>query len=191
MDFLSTIQMLFQALTKPKIRIRMDTLPAGKLIDLGGGGEGVIARAAGTRVIAVDKLVSEILEAKQRVLQAEWTAADAAVLPFQNAEFDAATAFFSCMYMPDEVKEKVFKEARRVVKPGGEFWIWDVPMRATGKVFAVSLQVELTDGTRINTGYGVRAKQQSAGSLGQMLKQAGFEQQVVQEQKNWFLIKAR
>jgi ubiquinone/menaquinone biosynthesis C-methylase UbiE len=161
------------------------------MIDLGGGGEGVISRVCGTRVVAVDKLLSEILEAKEREAHAGWTAADAAALPFRDGEFDAATAFFSCMYIPDPLKEKVFAEARRVLKPGGEFWIWDVPMRANGNVFAISLQVKLPDGTRINTGYGVRAKDQSVERIGCLLEQTGFTWQVVRREKHWFMIKAR
>jgi len=191
MSFSTTIQMLFQAVTRPKLHIRIDSLPSGKVIDLGGGGEGVISRAGGSRVTAVDKLVSEIMEAKERAAQAGWTAADAAALPFRDGEFDAATAFFSCMYIPDPLKEKVFAEARRVLKPGDEFWIWDVPMRANGKVFAISLRIELPDGVRINTGYGVRAKDQSVERIGCLLEQAGFEWQAVRQDKHWFMIKAR
>lgn len=191
MSLSTTIQMLFQALMKPKQNIHIDTIPQGRVIDIGGGGEGVIAQAGGARVVAVDKLFSEIMEARDNAKDALWLTADATALPFDNERFDNATAFFSCMYMPEAVKEKVFADARRVLKPGGEFWIWDVPMRANGKVIAIFLQAHLPNGKKVNTGYGVRAKDQSIERFGQLLQAAGFEWQVAEKQKHWFLIKAK
>ena len=191
MKFLSIVQMMFSALVKPRQHILVSEIPTGRVIDVGGGGEGVISQCGGGRVVAVDKYLSEIHEARGKALEAHWLVADATELPCASHCFDNATAFFSCMYMPDEVKAKVFRETRRVLKPDGEFWIWDANISPKGRVFALRLRVELQDRRTINTIYGVRAKVQSTTKLADQLREAGFEAEVIRDQKYWFLIKAR
>jgi ubiquinone/menaquinone biosynthesis C-methylase UbiE len=191
MKLWSIVQMMFTALAKPKQRIPIEDTPKGRVLDVGGGGEGVIAQAGGARVVAVDKLISEIHEARAKAPDTPWVAADATELPCANHCFDNATSFFSCMYMSDDVKEGVFREVRRVLKKGGEFWIWDVHMARKSNVFAIRLQVSYPDANTINTVYGVRAKDQSAASICGLLQEAGFESEVVTNRKHWFLVKAR
>jgi SAM-dependent methyltransferase len=55
----------------------------------------------------------------------EWRQADAMKLPFEDAEFDAVVCQFGVMFFPE--KPKSFREARRVLKPGGVFLfnVWD------------------------------------------------------------------
>ena len=60
---------------------------------------------------------------------------DATELPYQRGCFDHATAFFSCMYMSEAVKKDIFWEAHRILKSGGEFWIWDGNMSPKKKCF--------------------------------------------------------
>ena len=151
----------------------------------------MIAQVGGARVVAIDRLRSEIQEAREKALDVPWMVADATALPFSNQCLDNATAFFSCMYMSSDVQEKVFRETRRVLKNGGEFWIWDAHMSPKGRVFAIRLQVDSPDVDTVNTIYGVRAKDQSAASVGSLLRQAGFEPEVITAQKHWFLIKAK
>lgn len=191
MRLFSIARMILNALVKPKQRISIREIPKGRVLDIGGGGEGVIAQAGGSGVVAIDKLLSEIHEAREQAPDTRWMVADATELPYQSGCFDNATAFFSCMYMPDEVKEGVFRETWRVLKKGGEFWIWDVHMTAKSKVFAIRLQVDLYARHTINTVYGVRAKDQSAASICRWLQEAGFEPEVVTEQRHWFFIKAK
>ena len=191
MKLLSIAQMILNALVKPKQQIPIRELPGGRVLDIGGGGEGVIAQAGGAGVVAIDKLASEIHEARDKAPDSPWMVADATELPYQSGCFDSATAFFSCMYMPDDVKEGVFRETRRVLKKGGEFWIWDVHMAPRSKVFAIRLQVDLYDKHTINTVYGVRAKDQSAGSIQSLLHKAGFESEVITDRTHWFFIRAK
>ena len=183
--------MIFNALVKPKQYILIQELPKGRLIDIGGGGEGVISKAGGGEVIAIDKYMSEILEAREKTPEREWMVADGTEMPYTMACFDNATAFFSCMYMSDEVKGNVFKETHRVLKKGGEFWIWDVNMAAINKVFAIRLQVEAPRISTIKTIYGVKAKDQSVNSICGLLREVGFEAEIITNQKHWFLIKAK
>ena len=93
--------------------------------------------------------------------------------------------------LPDDVKEKVFRETQRVLKPGGEFWIWDVPMTTKMDVFAARVQVDIPEISTIRTVYGVRAKDQSATTLSSQLQAAGFETNVIVDHKTDFFIKAK
>lgn len=55
----------------------------------------------------------------------EWRQADAMQLPFEDGEFDAVVCQFGAMFFPDKVQG--YREARRVLKPGGHFFfnVWD------------------------------------------------------------------
>jgi ubiquinone/menaquinone biosynthesis C-methylase UbiE len=54
-----------------------------------------------------------------------WRQADALALPFEDQSFDAVACQFGVMFFPDKVQG--FREARRVLKPGGHFIFnaWD------------------------------------------------------------------
>ena len=55
----------------------------------------------------------------------QWKQADALALPFADGDFDAVVCQFGAMFFPDKVQG--YKEARRVLKPGGYFFfnVWD------------------------------------------------------------------
>lgn len=55
----------------------------------------------------------------------EWRQADALALPFEDASFDLVCCQFGAMFFPDRVAG--YREARRVLKPGGHFLfnVWD------------------------------------------------------------------
>ena len=54
------VHMIFNALAKPKQHIVIQKVPQGHVLDIGGGGDGVIAQAGGARIDALDKYISEI-----------------------------------------------------------------------------------------------------------------------------------
>ncbi len=97
-------------------------------------GSGVVARALaplldkGARYVVSD-LNQPMLEraasrqdADERIV---WRQADALNLPFQDDSFDAVCCQFGVMFFPDRIA--CYREARRVLKPGGRFLfnVWD------------------------------------------------------------------
>jgi SAM-dependent methyltransferase len=54
-----------------------------------------------------------------------WRQADAAMLPFEDAAFDAVVCQFGAMFFPDKIQ--AYREVRRVLRPGGHFMfnVWD------------------------------------------------------------------
>lgn len=124
----------------------------GFILDIGGGGEGVIGKLNGRQVVAIDTSEEEPQETKNEALKVMMDATDLKFLP--NC-FDASTAFFSLMYIPKEKHTQVFKEVKRVLKDGGKFLLWDVKIPERQKnfrVFAVRLKIKLPQ--EVETGYG-------------------------------------
>jgi ubiquinone/menaquinone biosynthesis C-methylase UbiE len=54
-----------------------------------------------------------------------WRQADAQALPFEDGSFDVVVCQFGAMFFPDRVQ--AYNEARRVLRPGGQFLlaVWD------------------------------------------------------------------
>ena len=97
-------------------------------------GTGVLTRAlasalpAQTRMTITDLNQPMLDHAKGRQpadSRIEWKQADALALPFGDQGFDAVACQFGAMFFPDKVKG--YKEARRVLRPGGHFFfnVWD------------------------------------------------------------------
>jgi ubiquinone/menaquinone biosynthesis C-methylase UbiE len=126
------------------------------ILDLGGGGEGIIGRLMGEKVIAIDPSIRELQEAPPGPLKIVMDARD---LQFLDASFSIVTAFFTLMYINEVDHRKVFKEVLRVLEPGGEFWIWDgqLPtcLDTTKDNIAFHLIIILPNEV-IETGYGTK-----------------------------------
>ncbi len=145
-----------RVLDKQVVRIA-DTFGDGdRILDLGGGGAGIIGLLRGAQVYAVDKRQSELDESPagpNKIL------ADAKELPFPDAYFDAATAFFFLMYVLPADRQAILMEAYRVLKPGASLRVWDVtiPQKGANKaaVLAVPVKAILPRKT-VNTAYGVQ-----------------------------------
>lgn len=124
----------------------------GRILDVGGGGEGVIGRLYPKQVVAIDNDADELYEAPgdfERLLM------DAASLTFPDASFDAATFFYSLMFMTADVQRAALAEAARVLRPGGRLCIWDGAFdRAWPEPFSVDLTIDL-DGETLRTTYGI------------------------------------
>ena len=96
-------------------------------------GSGVLTRAIASRLPGSARIVATDLNqpmldhamTRQSDDRIEWRQADALALPFANESFDVIACQFGVMFFPDKVQG--YKEARRVLKPGGRFFfnVWD------------------------------------------------------------------
>jgi SAM-dependent methyltransferase len=113
---------------------------AARLADLRGGdvletaaGTGIVTEALAERLAPAVRLVGTDLNqamvdhaaAKPALKRAALKQADALKLPFADASFDAVACQFGAMFFPDKVAG--YREARRVLRPGGRFVfsVWD------------------------------------------------------------------
>jgi SAM-dependent methyltransferase len=156
-------------------RLELAPLEAeGFILDIGGGGEGIIGRLNGRQVVSIDLSAGELEETDNESLKIVMDATD---LKFTPSQFDAATSFFTLLYIDREKHERVFREVHRVLKEKGRFLIWDVeiPEKVEGKpFFLVRLEISLP-GEKVNTGYGVRLARQDRDGFKEMAAMTGFE----------------
>ena len=129
----------------------------GFILDIGGGGEGVIGKLKGKDVVAIDIRKDELEEAVEGPLKIVMDARD---LKFLDDSFNTATAFFSLMYISKrEDQRKILEEIWRVLKPGGYLHLWDVDLserpETDKEIYVVFLRYRVA-GEEIGTGYGQR-----------------------------------
>ena len=127
---------------------------SGRVLDIGGGGEGIISRVVGDAIVAIDKRRDELEETADIGLKIVMDACD---LQFLDNSFDHVTCFYALMYMDMTEVEKALREARRVLKEGGSLWIWDteIPNLFDCDIFIAQIEVILEGGTNVRTGYGI------------------------------------
>lgn len=117
-------------------------LNAGSIVvDLGsglGGPARTLAETYGCRVKGID-LTEAFCEAANTLSawlgledKVECTHGDATDLPFPDASFDAAMTIHVGMNIP--AKDRMYAEARRALKPGGRFIVYDVIQGEGGAV---------------------------------------------------------
>lgn len=154
-----------------KIKINKDL--QGSILDIGGGGTGLIGRVYGQQVCAIDNRQDELDEAPdtcQKLLM------DARKLAFADESFDNVSFFYTLMYMDEETQAEALAEAYRVLKSGGKLCIWDVEIpSAYPEPFSVDLDIEFGDES-IHAGLGiVKLGSQSLESVQKLLEHCGFE----------------
>jgi len=147
-----------------------------KILDIGGGGEGIISRIYKRNVTAIDKRKDELDEISET--ESLKIVMDATAMTFIDNQFDRATAFFSFMYMKEDEIIKSIMEVHRVLKKNGSFEIWDIEMPSVHQVkeeiFIAQIEV-ISEDLIINTGYGVQLKEeQSLDTFVELLKNNGF-----------------
>jgi ubiquinone/menaquinone biosynthesis C-methylase UbiE len=159
-----------------------------RILDLGGGGAGVIGQLRRQQVTAVDIRQEELDESPPGPIK---VAADARALPFPDGSFDAATAFFFLMYVPPADRGAVLKEAHRVLRPGGTLHVWDAVIPARGerthRLFVVPVRAELPH-QAIKTAYGVpwKGREMSGDSIAQMARDVGFTVAAMAQERETF-----
>lgn len=96
-------------------------------------GSGIVTRAlvrslpGSVNIVATDLNQPMLDRAAEQTSSScvSWQRVDAQSLPFADGAFDAVVCQFGVMFFPD--KRKAYREARRVLKPGGYFIfsVWD------------------------------------------------------------------
>lgn len=115
--------------------------PSSRVLDIGsglGGPARAIAELHGCHVTGID-LTREFCEAASTLSQwvglgdrVEFRQGDATALPFANGTFDAAMTIHVAMNIA--AKDRVYSEARRVLKPDSRFVVYDVLQGEGGDV---------------------------------------------------------
>lgn len=129
---------------------RAASLSPGAVLETAAG-TGVVTRAlapklsASARYVATDlnqPMLDYAASRQDPGSRIEWRQADALALPFEDAAFDLVCCQFGAMFFPD--RSSAYREARRVLKPGGHFLlnVWD---RIEENVFADVVTNALAD----------------------------------------------
>ena len=169
------------------IKLVLNKEIAGSILDVGGGGEGIIGRLYQNQVIAIDNRQEELDESPdgfEKILM------DATDLQFEADHFDHITFFFSLMFMCPEEQKKAIREAARVLKSGGSLHIWDCSiLSAYPEPFCVDVEVQMPSET-VTTTYGVgKLDGQSSSSILEMCILAGLKCVHQEEQNEYFHFK--
>ena len=110
---------------------RAAALAPGRILETAAGTgivtEALVEAMPAARIVATDLNQAMLDVAAARIVspRVAFQAADAQALPFEDARFDVLVCQFGAMFFPDRVA--AYREARRVLKPGGRFLfnVWD------------------------------------------------------------------
>jgi SAM-dependent methyltransferase len=176
----------------PTLDVVVPDFPAeGLILDIGGGGEGVIGQLKGRQVVAIDMSKRELDEAPGAPLLK--IVMDARDLKFTDATFSTATVFFTFMYIDPADHETVLREIRRVLKPGGRLLVWDpvFPARRDPAQPNIVYPLHVTLPAKvIDTGYGVPLREgQGAGHFVALAEKTGFDVVSRRNESGWFFLK--
>ncbi|MDD3804310.1 MAG: class I SAM-dependent methyltransferase [bacterium] len=162
----------------------------GKIIDIGGGGEGIVEKRFKKNVIAVDKSLRELTETENVSLK---VASDGGALPFKDNSFDSAAFFFSMMYMPVSMRIRNLAEVNRVLKNNSSLHIFEprVICRNYKPIHLIKVRMNVkTGGKRVNASYGsvFAKKSQNLSHFTKIGLLTGFSIEQVNDYREWFHI---
>lgn len=125
-----------------ELALQMNLSTDSHILDIGsglGGPARCLTEVYGCRVTGID-LIPEFCHAAASL--SEWTGlsnlvefqqGDATSLPFKQNQFDAAITIHAAMNIA--ARDKVYSQAKRVVKPGGILAVYDVLQGEGGEIF--------------------------------------------------------
>src|SRR5438477_481310 len=118
---------------------RLQGILSGHVLELAAG-TGIVTRAlartlpAPVAITATDLNPAMLDQARSHagLERVQWQEADALSLPFADQQFDHIVCQFGVMFFPDKVA--AFREAMRVLRPGGRFLfsVWATARAASG-----------------------------------------------------------
>ncbi len=180
--------------TTPVQRIPLRYLPEeGLVLDIGGGGEGLVSRLEGERVCAVDILLNKIREVRIYGVRSQWIQGDARNLGIRDRTFDIVACWFSLGYLSEvDAKRQVLVEGHRVLRTEGLLSI--IGMSIPGDVVKHVFDAEFIfpDGYISKMSYAVSGTQyQTMESLIALGQEIGFTLQCALDHEHWFEITMR
>lgn len=89
----------------------------GNILDIGGGGEGVISRVYPGQVVSIDNRLEEAPDGPIKIVM------DARHMLFTDNCFDNVTAFYSFIFMSKSDYPVVLSEVKRVLKNNGYLYL--------------------------------------------------------------------
>ena len=175
--------------------VKLDDFEAeGLILDIGGGGEGIIGQLKGKQCIAIDISQRELEAAPAGPLLK--IVMDARDMKFLDKRFNTVTVFFTFMYIDSVDHEKVFQEISRVLKSGGRLLVWDVIFpewkEKEKDIFIFPLKVELP-GKTVSTGYGVKRPKTEQGlpHFIELANKSGFDVAKQKDHGKWFFLELK
>lgn len=166
----------------------------GWVLDVGGGGEGVIGRLLGSQVVAIDLLDEELRDTPPGPLKVRM---DARSLQFQEGSFALVTVFYLFLFTASADQGRILAEIARVLKPGGVCCVWDTtipdnPQAGAEDVLLIPLNIELP-GETLTTCYGVpwQGRSQSPEGLRELAKAAGLQVEAEERSATSFFFQFR
>jgi SAM-dependent methyltransferase len=82
----------------------------------------VLLNAPRLTAIEIDPKLADALRARLRGSNVEVVTGDATAMPFSDGQFSGGVSFTMLHHIPSlELQDKLLREVRRVIRPGGEF----------------------------------------------------------------------
>lgn len=140
----------FMIRNKEKLSVDIRCFKAyGEVLDMGYKSGGIIYRAVKGCSLSDETAVTS--DRVQSPGKFNWIGGTPDSLPFEDGRFDTAISFFSiCLIDKKHERNKAIKEAARVIKEGGTFYIWDINIKNISLGFNETISVTIPGGETID-----------------------------------------